>query len=51
MKNISKKTKILSIIILLIIIAGIIVIVAKGFNLDLRYEKSQKIELILRKRI
>lgn len=49
MKNISKKTKILSIIILLIIIAGIIVIVAKGFNFDLRYEKSQKIELYLEK--
>ena len=47
MKNMSKKTKILSIIILLIIIAGVIVIVAKGFNFDLRYEKSQRVELYL----
>ena len=47
MKNISKKTKILSIIIALIIIAGIIVIAAKGFNFDLKYEKSQKVELYI----
>lgn len=49
MKNMSKKTKILSAIILLIIIAGIIVIVAKGFNFDLKYEKTQKVELYLQK--
>lgn len=47
MKNISKKTKILSIIIAIIIIAGIIVIAIKGFNFDLKYEKSQKVELYL----
>lgn len=49
MKNISKKTKILSIIILLIIIAGIIVIATKGFNFDLKYEQSQKVELYIAK--
>ena len=47
MKNISKKAKILSIIIAIIIIAGIIVIATKGFNFDLKYEKSQKVELYI----
>lgn len=47
MKNISKKAKILSIISAIIIIAGIIVIATKGFNFDLKYEKSQKIELYI----
>lgn len=49
MKNMSKKTKILSIIMMVIIIAGIIVIATKGFNFDLKYEKSQKLELYLEK--
>lgn len=47
MKNISKKAKIISILIILIIIAGIVVTATKGFNFDLRYEKSQKVELYL----
>lgn len=47
MKNISKKSKIISILIILIIIAGIVVTATKGFNFDLRYEKSQKVELYL----
>ena len=47
MKNISKKAKILSIILAIIIIAGIIVIATKGFNFDLKYEKSQKVELYI----
>ena len=47
MKNISKKAKILSIIIAIIIIAGIIIIATKGFNFDLKYEKSQKVELYI----
>ena len=41
------KAKILSIILIIIIIAGIIVIGTKGFNFDLKYEKSQKVELYL----
>lgn len=49
MKKMSKKGKILSIVILIVIIAGIIVIGAKGFNFDLKYEKSQKVELYLEK--
>lgn len=47
MKNISKKAKILSIILAIIIIAGIIVIATKGFNFDFKYEKSQKVELYI----
>ena len=47
MKNTSKKAKILSIILAIIIIAGIIVIATKGFNFDLKYEKSQKVELYI----
>lgn len=49
MKKMSKKAKILSIVILIVIIAGIIVIGTKGFNFDLKYEKSQKVELYLEK--
>ena len=47
MKNMSIKSKILIIIMIIIIVAGIIVIGMKGFNFDLKYEKSQKIELYL----
>ena len=47
MKSMNIKAKILSIILIIIIIAGIIVIGTKGFNFDLKYEKSQKIELYL----
>ena len=47
MKNMSIKSKILIIIMIIIIVAGIIVIGTKGFNFDLKYEKSQKIELYL----
>ena len=47
MKSMNIKAKILSIILIIIIIAGIIVIGTKGFNFDLKYEKSQKVELYL----
>lgn len=49
MKNMSVKSKILIIIMIIVIVAGIIVIGTKGFNFDLKYEKSQKIELYLEK--
>ena len=47
MKNMNMKSKILIIIMIIIMVAGIIVIGTKGFNFDLKYEKSQKIELYL----
>ena len=47
MKSMNIKAKILSIILIIIIIAGIIIIGTKGFNFDLKYEKSQKVELYL----
>ena len=49
MKNITTKNKILIIILILVIIAGILVTANIGLNFDLRYEKSQKIELNLGK--
>lgn len=47
MKNLTTKNKILIIILILIIIAGILVTANIGLNFDLKYEKSQKIELNL----
>ena len=49
MKNLTTKNKILIIILILVIIAGIIVTANIGLNFDLRYEKTQKIELNLEK--
>ena len=49
MKNLTTKNKILIIILILVIIAGIIVTANMGLNFDLRYEKTQKIELNLEK--
>lgn len=49
MKKISNKLKVLIIIILAIIIAGIVVILTSGFNFSLRYQSSKKIELYLNK--
>ena len=49
MKNLTTKNKILIIILILVIIAGILVTANIGLNFDLRYEKSQKIELNLGK--
>lgn len=49
MKKTTKKQKILIILILIIIIAGISVIATMGFNFDLRYKNTQKVELYLEK--
>ncbi len=45
MKKIDHKLKVLAIIVLVTVVAGIIVIATKGFNFDLRYEQSKRIEL------
>lgn len=47
MKNISRNKKILSVLAIIIVIAGIIMIATKGFNFDLKYQKTQKVELSL----
>ena len=47
MKNISRNKKILSVLAIIVIIAGIIMISTKGFNFDLKYQKTQKVELAL----
>lgn len=49
MKEMSKKTKIIALLIAIIIIAGIIVTLTIGLNFDLRYEQAKKIELYLQK--
>ncbi len=49
MKNISKKTKIIALLVAIIIIAGIIIILTKGLNFELKYETAQKIQLYLAK--
>lgn len=45
----SKKTKILALFIVLVIIAGIIVTVTMGLNFDLKYQEAKKIQLYLEK--
>ena len=49
MKNISKKTKIIALLVAIIIIAGIIIILTKGLNFELKYQTAQKIQLYLAK--
>lgn len=49
MKKIDKKTKMLGLIALIIIIVGWIIVLVKGFNFDLRYEQSKTIELYISK--
>ena len=49
MKEISQKTKILLLIIILVIILGAIIIVTKGFNFDMQYQESKKVELYIQK--
>ena len=49
MKNLTSKQKILIVLLAIIIISGIIVTVTIGLKFDLKYEKSQKIELNLKK--
>lgn len=49
MKQISAKTKKIVAIIILIIVVGVAVIGTKGFNFDIRNDKTQKIELYIEK--
>lgn len=49
MKKMTKKQKILSVIIAVIIIAGAIVTGVKGLNYDLRYQETKNIELYIAK--
>lgn len=49
MKKMTKKQKILSVIIAVIIIAGTIVTGVKGLNYDLRYQETKNIELYIAK--
>lgn len=47
MKEMSKKIKILVLLVALIIIAGMIVTFTIGFNFDLKYQEAKKIQLYL----
>lgn len=49
MKEISKKTKIIALLIAIVIIAGIIVMITMGLKFELRYQEAQKIQLYLEK--
>lgn len=49
MKEMSKKTKIIALIIALVILVGMIVTFAVGLNFDLRYQEAKKIQLYLGK--
>lgn len=49
MKDISRKIKILALVIAIIIIAGIIVTLTMGLNFDLRYQEAKKVQLYLEK--
>lgn len=49
MKDISKKTKIVALVVAVIIIVGIIVTITLGFNFDLRYQEAKRIQLYLEK--
>ncbi len=45
MKNLSKKTKILSFFIAIVILAGMVVTLTIGLNFDLRYQEAKSIQL------
>lgn len=49
MKEISKKTKIITLLIIIVIVVGIIVITTKGLNFSLEYQQAKKIQLYLEK--
>lgn len=49
MKDISQKTKIVALVIAIIMIVGLIVTLTAGFNFDLRYQETKKIQLYLEK--
>ena len=47
MKEFIKSKQLKIILIALVIIAGIVMIVVKGFNFDLKYQDTQRVELYL----
>lgn len=49
MKQLSAKTKIVSLIIILIIVVGVVVTIIKGFNFDIRNQQSQMVQVYLGK--
>ena len=49
MKEISKKTKIIALLIAIVIIVGIIMIVTMGLKFDLKYQEAKRIQLYLEK--
>ncbi|MCI8759967.1 MAG: hypothetical protein HFJ34_02400 [Clostridia bacterium] len=49
MKELSKKTKIVSVLIAIIILVGMIILFTKGLNFDLKYQEAQKVQLYLQK--
>ena len=49
MKDISTKTKAISIILIIIIIAGIIVTFTTGLNFELKYQETKKIQVLVGK--
>lgn len=48
MKEFIKSKQLKIILILLVIIAGIVMIAVKGFNFDLKYQETQRVELYLK---
>ena len=49
MKNVSTKSKIILVILILVIAAGVTMVVLKGFNFDLKNKASKRIELYIEK--
>ncbi len=49
MKNMDQKTKIVALLIAIIVIVGLIVALTAGFNFDLKYQETKKIQLYLEK--
>lgn len=49
MDKISKRTKVLALLVVAIIVAGVIVTCTVGLNFDLRYQEAKKIQLYLEK--
>lgn len=49
MKQLTENKKLKTIVIVLIILAGIIMVAVKGFNFDLKYKNAQSVELYLQK--
>ncbi len=50
MKEISKKTKIIALLIAIVIIVGIIMIVTMGLKFDLKYQEAKKNTIVFRKK-